>query len=276
MANPVDRSHVRVLDGHVLDAGTSSKDKLVCDLVGQAESGPEIAIGGRADSKPAICALRHPVEFDRPAIVSTDAWIRKGRVEAGELSPVLLEGHLHVPAQADVQGQPRQDLPVVLKVQGVICLPLFQREARSRSDKVGQAEVKVGQMKSARAVCVLGLATEVPFRHAKQVGAGRAHGQAPCEAALVMPVDAPELALVAELDGVPPLVPESAVGPVRDQLRLPVRGRVRTDRDTEAGSPRELDPRTFVARHARQAELARQALAEVVLLSAVLLEVEPE
>ena len=256
MASPVHGTYVRVLNGHVLDPGAGSKYELVGDLIRQAEPRSEVAVGGRANSQPAVGTLGHSVEFERPAIVAADARIRKGGVEAGELAPVLLEGHLHVPANAEVQGQLRQNLPIVLEVYGVIGLPLFQGKARSRSNEVWQAKVEVGQMKSARTVCVLGLTPEIPFRHSEQVGSGRSDSQAPREASLIMPIDAPELPLVAELDRVPALVPESAVGPVRNYFRLFVRGWIRADRNPEARRPCQLNPRTLVAGHPGKAELA--------------------
>ena len=48
-----------------------------------------------------------------------DEVIGGGRIEARHLAVLVILGALHLVADAEVQGQIRQDFPVVLEVQGV-------------------------------------------------------------------------------------------------------------------------------------------------------------
>ena len=215
-------SHVRVLDRHVLDARSSPEDQLVVDLPRQAGPRPEVAPSRRAHSGLAVRAWRRSIEFDC-ASVPGDSRILQRFVKPRELPTRLPERHLEIPAQTQVQGQVRKNLPVVLHEEGVVRLAFLEGQACGRADEVRESQEEVREMESAATVGVFRLATQIAFRNAEQICSRGPDRQAASEAALVMPVDPPELALIAELDGMQALVPHRAVRPVRNQLRLPVR-----------------------------------------------------
>ena len=183
----------------------------------------------------------------------------------------VAERYVDVPAQAQVQGQLRSDLPVVLNEETVVPLTLSQLKRAGGSGEGGQAEEKVRQVETALLVGVSGVRAAV-----EEEGPRRADGYPSGGSTQIVLVHAPVLHLITELERVVAFVPERSVAQVGDQVVLDICRRPVTDTNLTAPCAVQEYFGTIGIRHPLNAKLLCDVLPKIRPLVPKVVLVEPD